>query len=131
MGQRDEADAPPAPSGKRAPVQGKSGRRRLEGNRVGSNAGPHLPQRQRLSHMGVLDRPAVPCEAGQHGCAIAREDKLDEAWMIDEPDHVRMKRTESKTVARCQGWWWRPVLGAHAVIAGTKRNRDEARRVAE
>ena len=71
MGERGEADAALPPGVQRAPVERKAGRRRLERHRVGGDRRPHVPQRQRLGDVRVLDRPAVPRQPGQdmlRGC---------------------------------------------------------------
>ena len=99
MGERGKADAALPPCLQRAPVERKAGRRRFERHRVGGDRRPHIPQRQRLRDMRILDRPAVPRQPGQHMGAAADEAQLDKARVAGKTLHdgVAATRTASRS----------------------------------
>ena len=94
-----EADAARTPSLEREPVERKACRWRLERDRPGSNLRPNIPQRQRLGHMRVLDRPAVPRQSCKHRRAVAWEAELDKARMIKKALYDGFKRAEPKVIS--------------------------------
>ena len=81
MGERREADAALAQRVEQPPVEDEAGRGRLERDRRPGDSRPHVPERQRLGEVRVLDRTAVPGQSprsrhfqshgrlGQAGCA--------------------------------------------------------------
>ena len=84
MRERGDTDAAPPPGGERAPVERKPRRGRLEGDRVGGDPRPDVPESQRCGNMRVLDRPPVPRESGEDGCALAEEPQAEKPRMAEK-----------------------------------------------
>ena len=79
--------------------------RRLEGDWVGSYASPHVPQREQLGLVRVLDRPAVSSKSSKDGCTIAKETESQQAGMVEQAFDDPDKRAKRKAVARREGRW--------------------------
>ena len=129
MGQRREADAARAEAGEQLPVEDEAGRRRFERDRLRSDRGPDVPQRERRGDVRVLDRPTVPGDAGADRIGSAGEAQLDQARCGDDAKDGCRERPERERVADLERRRQRPVLGARAPVAGAEDDGREGRDV--
>ena len=111
------------------PVERKSGCGRLEGDWVGRNAGPHVPQRKRIRFVRVLDRPVVSSKSSKDGCTIAKETESKQARMVEQTFDDPDKRAKRKAVAWRKRWWRLSIFSACAMIASAERDCGELRRI--
>jgi hypothetical protein len=79
VGQGGKADSACRKLCEQGPVEHKARRGRLERRRNRGHPGPHIPQRERLLHVCVLDRLAVPSDAVPDHVRRPREAKPDQA----------------------------------------------------
>ena len=100
VGQRREADAALLESIEQPPVEHESGRRRLERDRLRRDAGPHVPERERLGDVRVLHRAAVAGDAGTDVIGVARERELDQSRMVEQANDRRSQRAEQRAHRR-------------------------------
>src|SRR5262245_25508316 len=131
MSESGEPDPSPVQMREPPPIQQKSRRWRLECRRPIGYASPHIPERQRLLDVSVLNRLAVLCDPLPDGVGGSLELKQDEARMPELADNDGVKRPEVQPVAVMERWRRQAVLGASAIVTGAECNGREFPRIVE
>src|SRR6476659_5081912 len=94
-----------------SPVEDEPSRRSFECDWKARDARPGIPDRQRLLHVGVLNRPPVSRQAFPRLLGGVLELDLDQSWMAEHRDDDRMKRAELQRISWRECGWKRPLLG--------------------
>ena len=116
MRDRLEANASIAHPVNRAPVEGEAGRRRFEGQRQRRNRRPHIPEREGIGHMRVLDRATVAAETGPDVLPRAIKANRDEPWVVEEALDGRDQRAKGQPIARMERRRQRPIFGWDPIV---------------
>ena len=103
-----------------------------ERDRICGDFCPHVPERQRLRLMGVLDGPPMADKAPQHACTVAptKRRRMSRGWP-SAPSTDAAEPPQREPVARGEFWGRRALFGAHAIVAGAEGDRHEAREIAK
>ena len=94
-----EADAAGPELLQELPVEKESGRRRLERRGKGGDAGPDVPDRERLLEVCVLDRLSVAEDAGPDLLGRTREADREKARVTEGADHRGLERAQVEHIA--------------------------------
>jgi hypothetical protein len=81
--------------------------------------------------MGVLNRPAVPCQAGPDRVRRPLEAERYEPRVAKQRVNPRRERTESEAIPWLQSRRRRPVLGGLAIVARSENDCAEAAGIVE
>jgi len=125
VGDRRELDAAGAHRRERVPVEREAGRRRLERDRRTRDRRPYVPQRERRRQVRVLDRPAVPRDAGPDRIGRGVERDRHEARMIERAGDDRGERSEVEPIAPRERRRQRAMFGRRVEVACAEHDRGE------